>query len=225
MSQNKTRFPGMEYDEQENANATSSVYSRGSYSAGKNERMTQIPGMTDATQPVRPGLNPLSGKPIRGFLYSISRGVVGEFWPLRQGKNTIGSSPKCNICLPEATVSEEHASITIRILEAQGKTIASLKDTDSTNGTKINGSDIDFDANPVKNGDIIRFGLNYECLLILIDTEEHGLKVNKDFIPAEMEPDVDDSAPIVYKRGNATGTIAMDGNQTNSNDSHHTVVM
>ena len=225
MSQNKTRFPGMEYDEQENANATSSVYSRGSYASGKNERMTQIPGMTDATQPVKPGLNPLSGKPIRGFLYSISRGVVGEFWPLRQGKNTIGSSPKCNICLPEATVSEEHASITIRILEAQGKTIASLKDTDSTNGTKINGSDIDFDANPVKNGDIIKFGLNYECLLILIDTEEHGLKVNKDFIPAQMEPDVDGSAPIVYKRGNTTGTLAMDGDQTNGNDSHHTVVM
>lgn len=225
MSQNKTRFPGMEYDEQEKENATSNVYSRGAYS-GKRKRMTQIPGMTDVVQPDTPtAINPLSGKPIRGFLYSISRGVVGEFWPLRQGKNTIGSSPKCDICLPEATVSEEHASITIRILEAQGKTIASLKDTDSTNGTKINGADIDFDANPVKNGDIIRFGLNYECLLLIIDTDVIGLKVSKDFIPTDMEPEVDDSAPIVYQRGNATGTVAMDGNPTQEGESRHTVLM
>ena len=97
---------------------------------------------------------------------------MGEFCPLHIGKNTIGSSPKCDICLSEATVSENHASITVRVLENQEKTIASLKDTDSTNGTKINGEDVDFDANKIKNGDIIRFGTNYECLLILIDTKE-----------------------------------------------------
>ncbi len=225
MSQNKTRFPGMEDNVPTQGNATGNVYSRGGYAVGKRERTTQIPGMTQEGQGGNPGQQQFVGKPIRGFLYSISRGVVGEFWPLRQGRNTIGSSPKCDICLPEATVSEEHASITIRILEAQGKTIASLKDTDSTNGTKINGADVDFDANPCKNGDIIRLGLNYECLMILIDTEEVGLKVAKEFIPAEPISQ-DDSAPIFYKREkNDTGTVIMDNNAVPGIDSHHTVVM
>lgn len=181
MSQNKTRFPGME-------NASSSPYSRempysnggGDFNRG-DARATRFPGM-DSGENVSRSIN---GKPIRGFLFSISRGVVGEYWPLRQGKNTIGSSSNCDVFLPEATVSEEHASITIRILEKQGKTIASLKDTDSTNGTKINGDDVDFDANPCKNGDIIRFGSNYDCLLVLIDTNEVGLKVAENFVSVE----------------------------------------
>ena len=226
MSQNKTRFPGMEDSDQSKSSASGSIYSRGGYAGGKKERMTQIPGLTHDIQEVKPALPSLIGKPIRGFLYSISRGVVGEFWPLRQGKNTIGSSPNCDICLPEATVSEEHASITMRILETQGKTIASLKDTDSTNGTKINGADVDFDANAIKNGDIIRFGLNYECLLILIDTKEAGLKVAKDFLPIDESSMQDDSAPIFYERGkSATGTIIMDEKPLAGSDSHHTVLM
>lgn len=226
MSQNKTRFPGMEDSEQSKANVTGSVYSRSGYTGVKKERMTQIPGLTQEAQSDTPGPSPLIGKPIRGFLYSISRGVVGEFWPLRQGKNTIGTSPKCDICLPEATVSEEHASITIRILESQGKTIASLKDTDSTNGTKINGVDVNFDANPCKNGDIIRIGLNYECLLILIDTEEYGLKVAKEFMPFEGSVIQDDSAPIFYERGKSpTGTVIIDEKPMSGSDSHHTILM
>lgn len=213
----------MEDSEQGKGNASGSIYSRGGYGGGA-KRGTQVPGMSEGVEPNRQPVAD-NGKPIRGFLYSISRGVVGEFWPLRQGKNTIGSSANCDICLPEATVSEEHASITIRILEAQGKTIASLKDTDSTNGTRINGVDVDFDANPCKNGDIIRFGLNYECLLILIDTEEHGLKVSKDFISVDPVAQ-DDSAPIFYKRGKSeTGTVIMDDNAVPGSDSHHTVVM
>ena len=203
MSQNKTRFPGMEDSDQSKSSASGSIYSRGGYAGGKKERMTQIPGLTHDIQEVKPALPSLIGKPIRGFLYSISRGLVGE-----------------------ATVSEEHASITMRILETQGKTIASLKDTDSTNGTKINGADVDFDANAIKNGDIIRFGLNYECLLILIDTKEAGLKVAKDFLPIDESSMQDDSAPIFYERGkSATGTIIMDEKPLAGSDSHHTVLM
>ena len=173
---------------------------------------------------------PANGKPIRGFLYSISRNIVGEYWPLHIGKNTIGSSPKCDICLNEATVSESHASITIRVLENQEKTIASLKDTDSTNGTKINGEDVDFDANKLQNGDIIRFGTHYECLLLLIDTKETGLKVAEDFIPTEGDTmdDEADSAPILYQRPDnpsARGTMAMDGSPLREDTGHHTVLM
>ena len=214
----------MEYADRE-PSATNSVYSRNAYQGGKKAKGTVVPGMEEGSGSEPNRFPADSGKPIRGFLYSISRGVVGEYWPLRQGKNTIGSSPLCDVCLPEATVSESHASLTIRILESKGKTIASLKDTDSTNGTWINGQDVDFDANPCKNGDIIRFGLHYECLLLLIDTEELGLKTASEFMPMEA---ADDSAPIVYKETNPSqrGTVVMGGDKaTDSGESRHTVVM
>lgn len=217
-----------------------SVYSREAYNpqergtrpmGGRGERPTRVPEMESISRPKKQSNN---GKPIRGFLYSISRGVVGEYWPLHQGKNTIGSSPKCDICLSEATVSEEHASLTIRILENQEKTIASLKDTDSTNGTKINGEDVDFDANKCKNGDIIRFGSSYECLLILIDTKEMGLKIAENFIPADEEivsegedAPQDNNEPIFYQEQTPMeqGTRGMDGGPFFGGDSHHTVGM
>jgi len=247
MSQNKTRFPGMNEGQGRESN---SVYSRDAYNpqneggrpVGRGERATRIPELENSPKGQKQPSN--NGKPIRGFLYSISKGVVGEFWPLHQGKNTIGSSPKCDICLPEATVSEEHASLTIRILENQEKTIASLKDTDSTNGTKINGEDVDFDANKCKDGDIIRFGSSYECLLILIDTKERGLKVAENFIPTDEEVPVvsggfvpeDNNEPIFYQeqgqggtRGmqapqGGDGTRGMDGGPYFGGDSHHRTV-
>jgi pSer/pThr/pTyr-binding forkhead associated (FHA) protein len=232
MSQNKTRFPGMEQARESTA-SRSSIYSREGFQPQdegqpQEGRKTRYPGMESG--PAHSSQQPVYGKPIRGFLYSISRNTVGEFWPLRIGKNTIGSSPKCDICLSEATVSENHASITVRVLENQEKTIASLKDTDSTNGTKINGEDVDFDANKLQNGDIIRFGTNYECLLILIDTKETGLKVSEGFIPSETDAfaSEEDSAPILYQRSenpSARGTVAMDGTPTVDDNRHHTVSM
>lgn len=232
MSQNKTRFPGME-QAKDSTPSRNSIYSREGFnpqgeSQPQGGKKTRFPGMEDGLE--RPQQQPVYGKPIRGFLYSISRNMVGEFWPLRIGKNTIGSSPKCDICLSEATVSETHASITIRVLENQEKTIASLKDTDSTNGTKINGEDVDFDANKLQNGDIIRFGTNYECLLLLIDTKETGLKVSEGFIPLEADAFAgdEDSAPILYQRSDnpsARGTVAMDGNPLGDDNGHHTVAM
>lgn len=232
MSQNKTRFPGME-QAKDSTPSRNSIYSREGYNPQgdgqpQGGKKTRFPGMEDGLE--RPQQQPVYGKPIRGFLYSISRNMVGEFWPLRIGKNTIGSSPKCDICLSEATVSETHASITIRVLENQEKTIASLKDTDSTNGTKINGEDVDFDANKLQNGDIIRFGTNYECLLLLIDTKETGLKVSEGFIPLEADAFAgdEDSAPILYQRSDnpsARGTVAMDGNPLSDDNGHHTVAM
>ena len=218
MSQNKTVFPGMD-NSHGRESAGNSIYSRDSFSPQSGSgKSTRIIGVEQDEKPAKKSVD--NGKPIRGFLYSISKSVVGEFWPLRQGKNTIGSSPKCDICLKEATVSEEHASITIRILEKQEKTIASLKDTDSTNGTKINGEDVDFDANKCVNGDIIRFGSCYECLLILIDTKETGLSVAENFIPLEsddeeaesFENDVN-SETIFYREqqeSNAGGTVGID---------------
>lgn len=243
MSQNKTRFPGMEGSARVTSPSGGNVYSRDSFEPQEENKRkkggskaTRIPGVENEPQTIKKAQS--NSKPVRGFLFSISRGIVGEYWPLHQGKNVIGSSAKCDIRLSEATVSEEHASLTIRILENQGKTIASLKDTDSTNGTKINGEDVDFDANKCKNGDIIRFGSSYECVLILIDTKEMGLKTADNFMPIDDEEDGPDffggneesSAPIFYKQqesnnNNAGGTVGLDGGSGFNNPSNSTVFM
>lgn len=123
------------------------------------------------------------GKPILGFLYSISRQGIGEYWPLYLGPNTIGSSPNCNICLREATVSEQHAVLMVRRLKNPEKTIASLEDTRSTNGTMLNGESLSFTQVECKNGDIITVGESYELVVFLIDVNALGLKVAENFIP------------------------------------------
>lgn len=84
-------------------------------------------------------------KPIVGFLYSISKSMAGEFWPLHIGSNTIGRSANCDVSLGEATVSEEHAVLVVRQMKNPEKIIASICDSRSTCGTMINGESLGFD--------------------------------------------------------------------------------
>lgn len=124
-------------------------------------------------------------KPIVGFLYSISKSNVGEFWPLHIGPNFIGRSPKCDVCLKEGTVSENHATLVIRVMKNPEKVIASVCDSSSTIGTMINGESLGFDQRECMNGDIITIGAHYDLLFILIDAKQIGLKVCTEFIPLQ----------------------------------------
>lgn len=136
-----------------------------------------------------------SGKPVLGFLYSISRTPQGEFWPIYQGQNTIGKDAECDIQLPEGTVSGEHALLVVRKLKKPEKVIASLADSRSTNGTMLNGESLGFAAVECQNGDIITIGDNYELYLILIDATAIGLSVASDFVPVAAQqqgPSFDD---------------------------------
>ncbi len=121
-------------------------------------------------------------KPIVGFLYSISKSNVGEFWPLHIGSNTIGRSPKCDICLQEGTVSENHATLVVRMMKNPEKIIASVCDSSSTIGSMINGESLGFEQRECLNGDIITIGAHYDLLFILIDAKQVGLKVCTEFI-------------------------------------------
>lgn len=196
MSQNKTVIQGLEPADTNFApieGAGSNFYSRGSRSAA---RGTVVPGMinaqTDSSEtPAQPQTQSpkrviQSGKPIVGFLYSISHTPMGEYWPLQMGPNTIGQSPESDIVLPEGTISAEHAIIVTR--QVKDGVIAAITDTKSTNGTMINGETIGFSAEQCKSGDIITIGNNYQLLLILIDAAKLGLSVSKDFIPVSIEP-------------------------------------
>lgn len=126
-----------------------------------------------------------TNKPLLGFLYSISRTSMGEFWPLYQGPNTIGRSSDSDIVLNEGTVSSEHACITIYKEEDPDEIYAAVENVRSTNGTRLNGVSIKLSKVECKNMDVIKFGKNYECLFLLIDVVAVGLKQAEEFIAIE----------------------------------------
>ena len=156
MSQNKTVIQGLEPADSPNQSggAGQSFYSRG---GGQTSRGTVVPGMSGnfaggneqrVKQPVQQPQQKasVSGKPVVGFLYSVSRTAAGEFWPLHIGQNTIGQNPSCDIPLAEGTVSSEHAVLVVRKMKNPEKVIASISDARSTNGTMINGESLGFSA-------------------------------------------------------------------------------
>ena len=156
---------------------------------------TAVPGMDAVHVTQSQGASGFSGsssKPVVGFMYSISRQGVGEYWPLHVGANTIGSTPNCDICLREATVSAEHAVLVVRKMKNPEKTIASISDARSTNGTMVNGESLGFSAVECVNGDVITVGESYELVLLLIDAKALGLKVADNFIPLDEQVFVDE---------------------------------
>ncbi|WP_106830250.1 FHA domain-containing protein [Parabacteroides pacaensis] len=173
MSSNKTIIPGME-----------NAYTEHSPNFGKPGIQAQ-----DGTCIPNPfGTEPTSmpnQKPVVGFLYSISKSSSGEFWPLRIGSNSIGRSTDCDVCLSEATVSEQHAVLVVRQMKNPEKIIASICDARSTCGTMINGESLGFNQRECFNGDIITIGEHYDLFFILIDAKQIGLNVCREFIPTQ----------------------------------------
>lgn len=127
-------------------------------------------------------------KPLVGFLYSVSRTLLGEFWPLRAGSNIIGRSLSSNVCLKESTVSDKHANLVVRQMHNEdGSTsiLAFVQDLGSTCGTMVNGISLGFDPKECKNGDVITVGESYELYFILVDRLQLNLSQKENFIPSE----------------------------------------
>lgn len=186
MSQNKTRFPGME-------NASNNPYSRDMFVPNGDDEMkrndskaTRFPGIENLEDNQQ---NEPSHDPIVGFLFSVSKTPYGEYWPLYIGKNTIGrnNGDSANmINLLEGSVSNEHAALVIEQYTNPNETVAVLENKGSKNGTFINGKRVIYGrTEECKNGDILRFGSSYECMLILFDVREIGLKKAENFISVE----------------------------------------
>ncbi len=196
MSQNKTVFPGLgqegDFIPNHGLPGNNQPYSRPSNQGRGNG--TVYPGMEMPTGQQRTSslhqqnnLKP-SGKPIVGFLYSISRTGVGEYWPLHIGQNIIGNAPDCDVVLGEGTVSQRHANLHINKMKKPEKTEATISDLGSTNGTQVNENSVSM-ARPVEcvNGDIITIGENYDLLLLLIDAKAIGLHLSENFIDVRDE--------------------------------------
>ena len=131
-------------------------------------------------------------KPIMGFLYSVSRTEVGEYWPIYLGKNTIGKSEGSDICLKETSVSDSHAVLVVRGMKHQGQSsglFVFIQDTGSTCGTQVNGDTLDFSPCECHSGDVLTIGANYELYLIIIDPSQVGLSTKPSFQPLTQVAD------------------------------------
>lgn len=216
MSQNKTVFPGLgqegDFNPEPSFSGGGQPYSRPSNQGRR--AGTVYPGM-DTSGNVGANIpresrqtqsNRNNGKPIVGFLYSISRTGVGEFWPLHIGQNLIGNSSDCDIILGEGTVSQKHANLHINKMKKPEKTEATISDLGSTNGTLVNENSVSV-ARPVEcvNGDIITIGENYDLLLLLIDTKALGLHLAENFYDVrEEQEELNPSGPYSTGRDNTT---------------------
>jgi len=96
---------------------------------------------------------PRAQRKLVGWLVSYTIDPLGIDFRLYEGKNMIGSAPGNEITvLGDKLVSSKHATVLFR----NGK--CRLKDEFSTNGTFLNGSDLDDEVLNLSDGDIIKVG-------------------------------------------------------------------
>jgi len=98
-----------------------------------------------------------------GWLVSFSLDPSGVDFRLREGRNSVGSDPDCDVVIEGARgVSGKHAIVMYRKNQVQ------IRDNDSTNGTYVNGRDIfGQGALKIETGDRIRLG-HVELVLHLL---------------------------------------------------------
>jgi hypothetical protein len=113
--------------------------------------------------PVSKGPDPSGRRALAGFLVSYQDDMMGKFWPLWQGKNTVGradTGQKVDIEIAHGTTSTHHAFI-----ECDPQHFV-LQDQGSTNGTFHNEEAIGFQGKrEVRDGDKIRFG-GYSVMVV-----------------------------------------------------------
>ncbi|MBR5640285.1 MAG: FHA domain-containing protein [Muribaculaceae bacterium] len=87
-----------------------------------------------------------------GWLVTYSLDPQGVDFRLFEGRNILGKDFSCSVCINDSKVSAQHAILLYR----NGKFM--IKDNLSTNGTYVNGEDIEDDSVVLNDGDIIQIG-------------------------------------------------------------------
>ena len=85
----------------------------------------------------------------------LHESMKGKTFEIDKEVMSIGRRSNMDICIPDSSLSGHHADI-IRG-ERNGKMIYTLRDNDSTNGTRINNTSIT--EQELKNSDLIMFGV------------------------------------------------------------------
>lgn len=105
-------------------------------------------------------VEPDAPRVLAGFLINYGEGShdVGRFWPVYQGRNTVGrkeAAPNLDVEIDHATTSSRHAVIYASARPARMK----LEDPGSTNGTFVNEQRLAFGTkHELSDGDSVRFG-------------------------------------------------------------------
>lgn len=216
MSQ-KTIYPGMPSGNPGQAFESSNPFAQ-SFDAQSPFGGTVYPGM-----PGQPTQVKAQGRtPIMGFFYSVSKNAFGEYWPLYEGPNKIGRNEQNTVVLKEASVSDFHATITIRRMKKGDESLGVsvfLQDNNSMVGTMLNGETLDYNPRGCKDGDIITVGANYELYLILVDADKFGLAPKSAFTPTSDDMGFAPDAPFTVPGGEympEKGTIGGTGGVQNA---------
>jgi hypothetical protein len=125
------------------------------------------PALQQPSAQPSPASGPEGRRTLVGFLVSFQDDPLGKFWPIYQGKNTIGraeTGQRVDIEVAHGTTSTRHAT-----LECDGGRIV-LSDLGSTNGTFHNEEAIGFQGRrEIRNGDKIRFG-GFSVITIVVSS-------------------------------------------------------
>ncbi len=105
-----------------------------------------------------PAASPHSANPAVYFLIAKINGETLRFH-LKPGDNTIGRTSSADIRLPDASISRQHAAVTLR----DGRVY--VRDVGSKNGTFVNNERIDYEVELMPGGSA-RFGHQLEVTLI-----------------------------------------------------------
>ena len=215
MSQSETYVPGM--NSIGGQRMSNDLYSRpfSSPSAPQTAGGTFVEGVSGEI-PVEQNHSVVgTAEPVVGFLYSISRMGIGEYWPLHLGANTIGRSSKCSVQLKELSVSDAHATLNVKVMKSSQKLIASVRDTGSKNGMYLNDEELDYDNHACKDGDVLTIGSCYKLLVILINAKEYNLSVADNFVPYEDKVEETPQIEQYHRSSNYDdgGTVDLSGNR------------
>lgn len=197
MSQNKTIVPGVDYDNLGSTELDDSLYGSLYSRSEASDNRTYIPDVSKPSEGVGQGVIPqreqpfgqaegnrqvaLQNRVVVGVLFSISRGLLGEIFPLYLGRNVIGQTPNCDICLKEKSVSSEHAILYIRKEENPVRLNMTITDYNSTYGTTVNEMDARYETLPVNENDVLTIGKHYQFLVKVFDVEKARLTEDMGF--------------------------------------------
>lgn len=238
MSQNKTVVSGINYENIGNENIDDlygSLYSRGAdeikrtYVSGAG--VVSPVSVLSSPKVVASSDTPLCEQPSRqvslqnrvvvGVLFSVSRGLLGEIFPIYLGRNVIGQAEYCDICLYEKTVSPEHAILNIRKEDYPSPHFEmSLTDYASTYGVLVNNTDGRYEQLPVSENDVITIGRHYKFIIKTFDTDSKGLTEDEEFEESKISSPVgtneaqDDVSPVMSSEFYAPSSKKSDSNRT-----------
>lgn len=210
MSQNKTIVPGMDF--MGNNGGADDFYASLYNRTGSDQGRTSVPDIAKPSTPmplvsqpvpdVSATSTPIATQALRsskrqvvfqervvvGVLFSVSRGLLGELFPVYLGKNIIGQDPDCDIILSERNVSAHHAILFVR--DGEDGCDATITDFNSTYGTRVNDEDARYDTVNVHDDDILTVGNHYQLVVKFFNAFRRGLTEDADFEDPESFSDI-----------------------------------